>query len=151
MENNKSGIDLRLFRVGLKASNTILGNIYDDIESYKLNREHFMLLELLYSKGPHPVQRISEILEIPSGSITYVVDRLSKKGLVKRRLNKIDKRVNEVILTSEGKQFFDEIFPSHVETISKNLSILTDNEKHQLTELLKKVGLDALKFKKKKK
>lgn len=142
----QNNIDLRLFRVWMKASKTIFGNIDTDIESYKISREHFVVLELLYSKGPHPVQKISETLSIPSGSITYVVDKLSKEGLVERKQNTCDKRVYDVTLTDAGKNLFDEIFPKHVATISANFSAITDEEKVQLTELLKKVGMNAQKF-----
>ncbi len=135
--------DLQLLRVWQTTSQILFSNIHYDIESYEINKEHFILLELLYNKGPHPVQRISEILSIPSGSITYVVDKLGKKGLVKRQPNPNDKRVCDVTLTEEGKQLFDEVFPKHVATISENLSFITDEEKDLLIGLLKRIEVGA--------
>lgn len=102
-----------------------------------------MILELLYSKGPHPVQKISEKLSIPSGSITYVVDKLEKKGLVERQLSPTDRRAYHVVLTDKGAVLFDEIFPQHVEAISANLASVSDEEKEQLIILLKKIGIGA--------
>ena len=95
------------------------------------------------SKGPHPVQKISETLSIPSGSITYVVDKLEKKGLVERQPLPNDRRASNVVLTEEGKQLFDEIFPQHVDTISQNLSFISNDEKEQLIDLLKRIGMGA--------
>ncbi|MEQ2527761.1 MarR family transcriptional regulator [Bacillaceae bacterium CLA-AA-H227] len=140
---DQSNLDLRLFRVWMKASKAIMENIIKDVESHNLSRENFMILELLYSKGPHPVQKISEIFSIPSGSITYVVDKLEKKSLVARQPNPNDRRASNVVLTEEGRTLFDEIFPKHVETISQNFSFITDDEKVQLIELLKRVGMGA--------
>lgn len=140
---DQSNLDLRLFRVWMRASKAIMENIIKDVENHNLSRENFMILELLYSKGPHPVQKISEIFSIPSGSITYVVDKLEKKGLVARQPNPNDRRASNVILTEEGRTLFDEIFPKHVATISQNFSFITDNEKVQLIELLKRVGMGA--------
>lgn len=140
---DQSNLDLRLFRVWLKASKAIMENIIKDVESHNLSRENFMILELLYSKGPHPVQKISEIFSIPSGSITYVVDKLEKKSLVARQPNPNDRRASNVVLTEEGRTLFDEIFPKHVATISQNFSFITDDEKLQLIELLKRVGMGA--------
>lgn len=140
---DQSNLDLRLFRVWLKASKAIMENIIKDVESHNLSRENFMILELLYSKGPHPVQKISEIFSIPSGSITYVVDKLEKKSLVARQPNPNDRRASNVVLTEEGRTLFDEIFPKHVATISQNFSFITDDEKVQLIELLKRVGMGA--------
>jgi len=139
----KNDLDLRLFRVWMKATKAVAENIRKDIECHQINQENFMILELLYSKGPHPVQKISETFSIPSGSITYVVDKLEKKGLVERQPNPCDRRAMNVVLTEEGKSLFDDIFPKHVATISKNLSFISDDEKVQLIDLLKKIGYGA--------
>jgi MarR family 2-MHQ and catechol resistance regulon transcriptional repressor len=140
---DQSNLDLKLFRVWMKASKVIVENIRKDIDSHNINNENFMTLELLYSKGPHPVQKISEILSIPSGSITYVVDKLEKKGLVERQPNPNDRRASNVVLTEEGRPLFDEIFPKHVATISQNLSFISNDEKEQLIDLLKRIGMGA--------
>lgn len=141
--DEQSQIDLRLFRVWMKASKVIFDHVVKDIKEHGISIENFMILELLYNKGPQPVQKISETLSIPSGSITYVVDKLEKKGLVKRQPNPNDRRASTVVLTEEGRALFDEIFPKHVETISKNVSYITNEEKEQLTHLLKQIGLGA--------
>ncbi|WP_327838451.1 MarR family transcriptional regulator [Bacillus salipaludis] len=143
MMEEQSNLDLRLFRVWMKASRAVVANIQQDIESHKINNENFMILELLYSKGPHPVQKISEKFSIPSGSITYVVDKLEKKGLVERQPNPNDRRASNVVLTEEGRALFDEIFPKHVATISQNLSFISNDEKEQLIDLLKRIGMGA--------
>ncbi|AIZ59268.1 transcriptional regulator [Bacillus pumilus] len=136
-------LDLRLFRVWMKAYQALFTNIQKDIEHYDIGFENFQILELLYSKGPQPVQKISDILSIPSGSMTYVVNKLEKQELVKRQCAPSDKRVFHVQLTEKGKQLFDDIFPKHTEVISQNLSFIEKEEKEQLIELLKKIGLGA--------
>ena len=141
--DEQSQIDLRLFRVWAKASKTVFDDVVKDIERYGLSNENFMVLELLYNKGPHTVQSISEKFSIPSGSITYVVDKLEKKELVKREPSPTDRRSSIVVITDQGQNVFKEIFPQHVEVISKNLSSITNEEKIQLTDLLKKLGLGA--------
>ncbi|MGM7683364.1 MarR family winged helix-turn-helix transcriptional regulator [Cytobacillus sp. Hm23] len=141
--DDQSELDLRLFRVWMKSFNTVFKNISLDIDSYGISHEQFMILELLYSKGPHPVQKISETFSIPSGSITYVVDKLEKKDMVKREPIPSDRRAFNVTLTEKGRELFDTIFPKHVETISQNLSFVTNDEKQQLIHLLKKIGFGA--------
>jgi len=145
--DEQSQIDLRLFRVWLKASKTIFNHAVKDVEKHGISLENFMVLELLYNKGPHTVQKISEKLSIPSGSITYVVDKLEKKEFVKREPSPTDRRASNVVLTEKGQRLFKEIFPQHVEVISKNLSFLSNGEKIQLTDLLKRLGLGASQIK----
>ncbi|MGO4106513.1 MarR family winged helix-turn-helix transcriptional regulator [Paenibacillus sp. YAF4_2] len=139
----QSQLDLRLYRIWMKANTALSKNILKDIESYNLNLEYFMILEFLYSKGPHPVQKISETLSIPSGSITYVVNKLERLGLVEKQQNPKDRRAFHVILTKKGEEQFNEIFPKHVSTISHNLSFISKEEKIVLIDLLKKIGLGA--------
>lgn len=115
-------------------------SLESDIDSYGLSRETFQILELLYSKGPQPIQKISDIFSIPSGSITYVVDKLEKKGLVERAPIPGDRRKTNVALTDEGRSQFDLIFPKHVELISDHLSYATDEEKLELIRVMKKIG-----------
>ena len=141
--DDQNNLDLKLFRVWLKATKAVVDNIQKDIANHKISSENFMILELLYSKGPHPVQKISETLSIPSGSITYVVDKLEKKGLVERQPLPNDRRASNVVLTEDGKQLFGEIFPKHVDTISQNLSFISNDEKELLIDLLKRIGMGA--------
>ncbi|PYF04707.1 MarR family winged helix-turn-helix transcriptional regulator [Ureibacillus chungkukjangi] len=139
----QNNLDLKLFRVWLKATKAVVENIQKDIANHKISSENFMILELLYSKGPHPVQKISETLSIPSGSITYVVDKLEKKGLVERQPIPNDRRASNVVLTEEGKTLFDQVFPKHATTISENFSFISDEEKELLIDLLKRIGMGA--------
>jgi len=138
--NDQSDLDLRLFRVWMKATKAATERIQRDIQSYNISMENFITLELLYSKGPQTVQRISELLSIPSGSITYVINKLEKKELVERKQHPEDKRAYLIALTDQGRTLFDEIFPEHVNMISRSLSFVTADEKEQLIELLKKIG-----------
>jgi len=135
--------ELKLFRTWLKATKTLYDNVTKDITSHGLTIENFMVLELLYNKGPQFIQDISEKLMIPSGSITYVVNKLEKKELAKREINDENKRYCKVVLTKKGEDLFNEIFPKHVEMIVQNLEVLDDSQKEQLTALLKTVGLAA--------
>lgn len=145
-EDDQRQIDLRLIRVWLKASKSVYDLIVEDIKRHELSVENFMILEFLYNKGPHTIQRISKQLSIPSGSITYVVNRLEKKGCVEREQSPTDRRSSNVVLTETGQDLFKEIFPKHVEFLSEILSTLDNEEKIQLTELLKKLGLGTKQF-----
>ncbi|MGO4694713.1 MarR family winged helix-turn-helix transcriptional regulator [Paenibacillus sp. 2TAB26] len=142
-QSEQSQLDLRLFRVWFKASKAVGDNVRKDIESHGISQEHFMILELLYSKGPHPIQKISEKFCIPSGSITYVVDKLEKKGYVRREPSATDRRGSNVILTEAGQILFDDIFPKHADVITRNLSCVSSEDKEKLIELLKTIGINA--------
>lgn len=139
-------LDLRLFRVWGKSFQTVAENARKDILRHGISLEQFTIMEMLYNKGPHPIQKISEIFSIPSGSITYVVDKLEKKDYVQRQPSPTDRRGSMVTLTRQGEELLDHVFPKHVEMISNNLSFVTNEEKLLLIDLLKKIGLGAEKL-----
>ncbi|MFC3747823.1 MarR family winged helix-turn-helix transcriptional regulator [Paenibacillus sp. GCM10012306] len=143
LDNEQNELDLRLLRVYMKSAQSVGDLMKKDISRYGVDIGAFHILEFLYNKGPHAIQKIGEKFSIPSGSVTYVVDKLEKKGVIQREVSAEDRRLVIIKLTDDGQALFDDIFPKHTQTIADMFSVLTDEDKHQLTELLKKLGLQA--------
>lgn len=57
---------------------------------------------------------IAEKTLITKSSLTGIVDRLEKKGLVERRTSERDRRCVLAHLTPQGRALFDEVYPKHV-------------------------------------
>lgn len=142
-ESNDGDLSLKLFVVLSRATRAVLDRVQDDIKSHGLNPTEFAVLELLYHKGEQPIQQIGKKVLLASGSITYVVDKLEQKKLLKRRACPKDRRVIYAVITDEGRQWMDKVFPQHREQIQKIFSILQPEEKEQLITQLKKLGLYA--------
>lgn len=134
---------LRLFRVLHRAFRSVSEHSTRDIKKRGLNPTEFAVLELLYHKGPIPLQQIGSRLLILSGGVTYTVDKLEKTGYVRRRNCEEDRRVTYAEVTEEGRQFMVQVFPEHAEALHQGMSGLTDEEKDAAIELLKKLGLGA--------
>ena len=134
---------LKLFVVLVKAYQAVQEIDYRDIRSYGFNPTEFAVLDLLYHKGSHPLQQIGEKILITSGSITYVVDKLEKKGFVARQPCEKDRRVIYAVLTESGQEMMNRIFPQHAEVLSQALAGLTADEQESAARLLKKIGLYA--------
>ncbi|MBU7591835.1 MarR family winged helix-turn-helix transcriptional regulator [Metabacillus halosaccharovorans] len=134
---------LKLFIVLSRAHRAFNDVVNKHISTFNLNPTEFAVLELLYHKGPQPLQQIGGKILLASGSITYVVDKLEQKGLLERRACPNDRRVTHAQITEKGQQLIEEIFPTHQEKIDEIVSVLTDEEKNLVTELLKKVGFHA--------
>ncbi|MDR7236084.1 MarR family winged helix-turn-helix transcriptional regulator [Neobacillus drentensis] len=146
MENNSTANSLKLFIVLSRAYKAINEHVNKVIQSSGLNPTEFAVLELLYHKGDQPMQQIGGKILLASGSITYVVDKLEQKGMLKRIACPKDRRVTFAQITEDGKKFIQNIFPEHAEQIDKLMSTLTETEKLEAIDLLKKLGLPAGKF-----
>ncbi|GFR37106.1 MarR family transcriptional regulator [Insulibacter thermoxylanivorax] len=136
-------LSLKLFVVLSKASKVIMEGAVRDMKKYGVSPTEFTLMELLYHKGDFPLQQIGNKILMTSGSITYNIDKLENKGLIRRIPSEEDRRVIYARLTEEGRKLIERIFPLHSQAIHQLLSGLTDEEKETLIPLLKKLGIAA--------
>lgn len=134
---------LKLTTVLFRTMQNVEAVIKNDILSYQLNTSEFGTLELLYNRGPQPMQSMASRLLMANSSMTYVIDKLEKKEMIVRKQDEIDKRIVMVELTEKGRNFFDSIFPHHVETLKKIYHDLNEEELKFLIKTLKKVGFKA--------
>jgi MarR family transcriptional regulator, 2-MHQ and catechol-resistance regulon repressor len=146
MQNDSTAKSLKLFIVLSRAFKAINEHVNKVIQANGLNPTEFAVLELLYHKGEQPLQQIGAKILLASGSITYVVDKLEQKGLLKRIACPTDRRVIYASITEEGKNLIQDIFPEHAKQIDRLMSSLDDSEKDSAIELLKKLGIPAGKF-----
>jgi MarR family transcriptional regulator, 2-MHQ and catechol-resistance regulon repressor len=104
-----------------------------------LGDSDFRVLEVLLHKGSLPVNTIGPKVWLTPGSISVAVDRLEKKGLVKRKGTE-DRRVRLVELTEKGRVLITKIFREHATAMEERASVLSKQERLTLLRLLKKIG-----------
>lgn len=134
---------LELFVVLSRAYSWVNAHAVRDIRCHGLNPTEFGILEVLYHRGPLPLQQIGEKILISSGNITYTVDKLEQKQWLLRRPSPHDRRVIYAELTPQGCTLMATLFPSHAEAIRQAVSGLSPEEQIQVRQLLKKLGLAA--------
>lgn len=132
---------LKLFIVLSRANKAINEVTNQFIQESKVNPTEFAVLELLYHKGRQSLQKIGSKILLASGSITYVVDKLEKRGYITREICPSDRRITYAEISNEGKLFMDELFPKHEQKLFELTSGLNVEEKDQAIVLLKKLGL----------
>ena len=148
---NKSARSLKLTTVMFRAFSQVQHAIAKDIEGYGLNTSEFGTLDVLYHKGPLPIQEVGKRILMANSSMTYVVDKLDGRGFVSREKLERDRRSVMLRLTDEGRIFFETIFETHKETLDMLYGGLSEAEKEMLTEHLKTIGYKAMEHNKRKK
>lgn len=76
---------------------------------------------------------------VTKGTLTGIVDRLEKRGLVRREIPPANRRSFTVVLTEPGEELFQTAFPAHVSHLRGRFEGLTPAELEQLRKLLKKL------------
>lgn len=134
---------LKLYIVLSRASKVISEEANQTIEKHGLNPTEFAVLELLHHRGRQPIQKIGQKILLRSGSMTYVVDKLEKKGLLERIFCEEDKRVTYMSITQVGVDLIESIFPEHAENIMSIMSGLSPEEQETAIHVLRKLGLSV--------
>ena len=134
---------LKLFVVLLKAARTLSDLSMNDMKKYGMSPSEFKIIELLFHKGAIPIQKIAGRVLMSSGTMTFNIDKLEKKQLLRRIPCVNDRRVIYVELTELGKQSFEQIFSHHASYLDFVMQSLNADEKRQATDLLKKLGKGA--------
>src|SRR6266540_6596516 len=134
---------LEVWVVLARAFNAVERHSRASIARFGLGTTEFGVLEALYHKGELPVCEVQRRILVESSSTTYVVDKLVKRGLVRRRHSGTDRRVVLLALTPAGRRLIRRIFPPHAHAMRQALAALPPREQARAIRLLRALGLGA--------
>src|ERR1700730_119461 len=108
-----------------------------------------MVVLLLLHQAPHyrlTPSALADAAEVTRGTMTGLLTGLERSGLVKRTEHPEDGRMFSIELTPAALDLFEQMLPQRFDHIGEFMSSLTEEERHQLRDLLEKInrGLPAL-------
>jgi DNA-binding MarR family transcriptional regulator len=127
---------------------TLLHRVHDALvlcedsifSEYRITMEKFTLLAAVRAWGGSlQPSKLAGILGRSPNSVSMLVDRMVKAGLVKRTRDRKDRRVVKVSLTGKGEDALKPAEPAGWEFIERILLVLSYEEKDALINLLEKV------------
>ncbi|MEV4948958.1 MarR family transcriptional regulator [Streptomyces sp. NPDC053755] len=89
-------------------------------------------------RGPAAMRALAENMTCDASNMTGIIDRLEKRGLVRREAAASDRRVKNVILTAEGERVTDAI-RAKMRTTREGLDRLEGDDRDLLHALLERV------------
>ena len=90
--------------------------------------EHF-IIRFLGKESFASMSKLSQVIQVAPTTMTSIVDRLIKCGLLQRRRAQQARRKILVALSEEGKQFYDRYHQNSLELYTHFLSTLPDKGK----------------------
>jgi DNA-binding MarR family transcriptional regulator len=117
------------------------------LREYGLTPEQFGVLASIRSDGGslRPVD-LALMLERSPNSVSMLIDRMVKAGLVRRTRDRKDRRAVNVTLTNKGEKALEPAAPADWEFIQKVLLTLPDGDRHALTDTLEMVKCEAFAY-----
>ena len=116
-------------------------------EASGLNGDDYAMLVYLSEAADHSARMIelAECSGLPSGQVTYRVDRLVKLGFVERKRSETDRRGSIAALTPNGLEAFTAAAAVHVDAVRTNfLDNLTRPELLALADLMRQASRPAI-------
>ena len=86
-------------------------------------------------------RELMERLEVKAGSLSEILGKLEERGCIRRRKNEEDRRNYNLFLTETGRAALEELNARHRESAEGLFAGLEEEEKQQLSDLLKKLLL----------
>ena len=110
-----------------------------------LTMEQFTVLAAMkYIGRPVGPKNIADWIGRSPNSISMIIDRMVKAGLVKRTRGRIDRRVVNVTPTSKAEDSFKLAIPAGWEFMHKIMLPLSEADKHTLARLLETIRYETL-------
>ncbi|WP_246350816.1 MarR family winged helix-turn-helix transcriptional regulator [Nocardia barduliensis] len=94
-------------------------------------------------RGPVAMRTLAETLVCDASNVTGIINRLEKRGFVRREASTSDRRVTNLVITPEGEQVIDTI-RARMRATQDGLNRLSDQDRNCLYALLERVFLARL-------
>ena len=91
-----------------------------------LNVTEYFVIDFLGKESFASMSRLSKIVNVAPTTMTSIVDRLIRSGLLERRRGMQDRRKVLVNLSKKGKQFYHNYHSISIEVYARFLSTLPD-------------------------
>lgn len=107
-----------------------------------LTRSQWRVIAHLKHQDGQTQSELAERLLIEKAPVGTLIDKLEAAGLVKRKADPKDRRVNRIFITAKATPYFPEIEDSVNELLLLSMQGLSNNEQNQLLTLLEKIHLN---------
>lgn len=109
------------------------------LSDFNITIPQFTALQILINKGNMTIGELSKSMALACSTITDLIDRMEKAGLVVRKKDEKDKRVVRIEVLSKGYEILEKVLNKRIEFLSSKLVDFTYEEKVRLS-----LGLKAL-------
>jgi DNA-binding MarR family transcriptional regulator len=100
-----------------------------------MTMSQYRMLHRLHVKGPQKVSELAEFMDITSGGVTGVTDKLMVNGYVDRKRDEEDRRVVYIEITDKGKDMVQLMKERQGETISAFFETLPEEDLNHLNRI----------------
>jgi len=143
---NEKTIDFTLSLTMLlnRSLDAIMPPYRDLFQEFGVTEQQWRVLRVLWEQKHLTSAQISNLTLLPSPSLVGILDRLERKGLVKRLRSTSDRREINITITNLGRELQSKVMPKVKLIQDQTREKLSPTEWKQINNILKK--LDRIKI-----
>ena len=126
-----------------RARRTIVEAIDQELAPLGISHAQWIVVLLLGDGAAATAAELCKILIYNPGAMTRLLDRLAKKGVLRRVRTRDDRRTVRLELTAEGRKLYPRILEALVQVFNRLLHGFSRSEVRQLQQLLKRMVANA--------
>lgn len=123
----------------LAVQKKLVSAVKSDFTEVDITHENYITLHFIYENPGISQTELAKLNSRDKNVIVKTIDRLEKNGWMERRIVNSDRRTHSLFVTEEGEKIIRKYWSSLVEKQNAALSPLSEEEKRQLNQLLKKI------------
>ena len=124
------------------------------MRTVKLNGR--LLMRVMAQRGGHPGQagalwaigaregvsqrELAEMVQLTPPTVTAMLQKMERAGLIERRIDESDQRVTRIHLTDDGRALNRDLRRAHGAYISETIGTLNEDDRRELARLLRLLG-----------
>jgi len=107
-----------------------------------LTKEQMIVLKKLHDQDGLNQNELAFLTIRNKSSLTRLLTKMEHKNYITRKQSAEDKRINRVYVTPLGRDIFQKTIPVMGALIKQMEQNISENEKHQMIKILKKIQLN---------
>ena len=118
-----------------------------NVKDLDIGGGHMSLIFHLYRHDGASQDELAKALEVDKATVTRAIHKLEEQGVVERRRDPVDQRINRIVLTESGHAHQSELKMIAEEWHETLLNDFSEEEVDQLKVLLDKLTKNAVTYK----
>ena len=136
---DSSESDLELWQSVRTIYRTVLNRLNARLRKERITFSQYSVLLALSRNGPMQMNRLGEHMLVAPANVTGLIDRMGKKGYVRRRRDPRDRRLYVIEPTESGERIYKSISARFTEYAEGMAAALSQDELAATLKALKKV------------
>lgn len=110
------------------AQHSVFLKMAEKLSAYDITPIQYAVLYCLWENNRRSPKEIAERLKLENSTISGILERMEKKGLIERSISKEDRRFIQVLLTKKGASLEKDVLNAVEEVNNEVMSIFSEDE-----------------------